>query len=221
MRDNLIPRLVAVFLISVVLFPALVSAQTVVTKQFDHQLLVNTPPQSWEHVIELPESMAMKGQIFVKRNLALLGKLVIEKEEFKPTFYYVKVKLPKHFEEPVPGFLTGTLDPGDSPSQTPVLEAPSKLKIHELSAARKPIFCWDGPGKFAGLSLFDVTRGQTIWERVIVAFKGVEYDEGFLPVGHHYKWAVRQSDESGEYSKEIMSGFKIIEQNGTVIIVSE
>jgi hypothetical protein len=203
------------------LMPALLLAADEVVEKYDHQLLVNSQPQDWEHRIDLPESMMAKGMIFTRRKLALLGKLVIVKEEFAATYYYVKVRLPKHFSEPARGMLTVTLQLGEKPVDAALLPAPTELKLMEGGASRKPIFIWKADGRFAALTLYDVTLDRTIWERVVLNYKGKEYDEGFLPIGHHFKWAVKQSDETGRWSKETMAGFRIVEKDGIVIAIPE
>jgi hypothetical protein len=191
------------------------------TREFTHQLLVNTPPQSWEHRIDLPDQAAFQGQVFQKRNLKLLGRLVIEAEELTPTYYYVKVRLPKHVAEPAKGIITIALEIGAPLAAAPVLGAPTQLEIMKGSASRKPIFTWKADGRFSAITVLDVTTGKTVWERIIVGYKGAEYDEGYLPIGHQYKWAVKQANEFGKYGTEAQAGFRIVQQGDSVIIIND
>lgn len=212
--------LVCSFMTIALVFSAALAGAETLKQQFDHQLLVNTPAQSWEHRIDLPEANAQKGLVFTKRNLQLLGRLVIEREEFTPTYYYVKVRLPKHFQEPARGFLNVELEIGNKPVAPVVTVPPTNLSIMDGCAARKPALLWKGEGKYTAITVYDVDAGKTVWERVIVGFKGAEYDEGYLDL-HHFKWAVKQSDESGRYTGETQAGFRIENKNGMVVITPE
>jgi hypothetical protein len=207
-------------LVTLCAFSPAFAAETI-TQTFFHQLKVNTPAQSWEHRIDLPESAAMKGQFFVARRLDLrMGKLVIERELFTPTFYYVKVRLPKHFSEPKAGSLKVDLDIDHKPNLTPAPAHPEALALSDVGAARKPVFTWKSPARYAAVTLYDLDTNQTVWERVSTWPGSVAFDEGFLPL-HRYRWAVKVSGENGRWSKEVQAGFKIVEQNGIVVAIPE
>jgi hypothetical protein len=192
------------------------------TKVFDHQLLVNSHPQSWEHRIDLPEAAAFTGRIFRTRRLQLEGRLVIEAEELTPTYYYVKVRLPKHFQEPARGILTVTLTYGEPVTPPPAPAAPTDLKIAPISAARKPAFTWKAApaARYGAITLYDLDTNQTVWERVSVKPGVALFDEGYLPL-HRYLWAVKVSDEHGRWSTESRAAFRIMEKDGVVVIVEE
>jgi hypothetical protein len=70
------------------------------------------------------------------------------------------------------------------------------------------------------VTLFDMDEGKTVFERVTTFAGHCAYDEDWLKM-HHYKWAVKQSDETGCYSKEVQAGFRIEKQNGVVVAVPE
>lgn len=197
-----------------------VQAQTI-EKSFFHQLKVGEQPQSWEHRIDLPEEEAMHGRVFVERSLDLrMGKLVIECELFTPTFYYVKVRLPKYPEIPMAGTLKVELKIGDIISdKTP--QAPAKLALSEYGATLKPIFTWKTTARYAAISLYDLTEQKTVWERVATTGGYIGFDEGWLKKDHRYRWAVKVSETNGRYSSETMAGFRIEEQNGVVIAIPE
>ncbi|HAE39457.1 MAG TPA: hypothetical protein DCG57_12580 [Candidatus Riflebacteria bacterium] len=195
-------------------------AQTI-EKNFFHQLKIGEQPQSWEHRIDLPEEAAMQGRVFVARGLDLrMGKLVIERELFTPTFYYVKVRLPKHPEVPMAGNLTVTLQIGDVIS-TKAPQAPTQLALSAAGATLKPIFTWKTPARYAAVSLYDLTEQKTVWERVSTIGGYIGFDEGWLKKDHRYRWAVKVSEGNGRYSPETMAGFRIEEQNGVVIAIPE
>ncbi len=210
--------LIAVLFMSLVAFAA--QAQNI-EQNFFHQLKVGEAAQSWEHRIDLPETAAMQGKIFVARNLDLrMGKLVIEREMLTPTFYYVKVRLPKHPEVPMAGNLKVELKIGDVPSaQKP--EAPTALALSEVGATLKPIFTWKTDSRYAAVTLFDLTEQKTVWERVATINGHIGFDEGYLKKDHRYRWAVKVSGENGKYSAETAAGFKIVEQNGIVVAIPE
>lgn len=198
----------------------IVQAQTI-ENNFFHQLKVGEQPQSWEHRIDLPEEAAMLGHVFVERSLDLrMGKLVIECELFTPTFYYVKVRLPKHPEVPLAGNLKVELKIGDIIS-TKAPPAPTQLALSEYGATLKPIFTWKTTVRYAALSLYDLTEQKTVWERVATTGGYIGFDEGWLKKDHRYRWAVKVSEANGRYSSEAMAGFKIEEQNGAVIAIPE
>lgn len=192
-----------------------------IEKSFFHQLKVGEPAQSWEHKIDLPETAAMKGQIFTARNLDLrMGKLVIEREVLTPTYYYVKVRLPKHVQIPMAGSLKVELKIGSLPViKTP--KAPEKLSLSKAGATLKPVFTWKTDSRYAAISLFDLTEEKTVWERVSTTCGYIGFDEGYLKKDHRYRWAVKVSDENGRYSTESSAGFRIEEQNGVVIAIPE
>ncbi len=197
------------------------TATETMTKVFDHQLLVNSQPQSWEHRIDLPDGCAHEGHVFLARRLKLEGRLVIEAEEFTPTYYYVKVRLPKHFEEPARGILTVEIDKGAPMALPAVPEAPTELKIHPVSAARKPAFVWKTAARYGMITLYDLDENKTVWERVSVRQGVAAYDEpGYLPL-HRYLWAVKVSDQTGRWSRETRAAFRIAEQNGVVVVIEE
>jgi len=193
-----------------VLFLALCFALACLTAQaetiennFFHQLKIGEQPQSWEHRIDLPEAAAMQGRVFVSRNLDLrMGELVIECELFTPTFYYVKVRLPKHPEVPMAGNLKVELQIGEVLSNT-TPKAPALLALSEVGATLKPIFTWKTPARYAAISLYDLTEQQTVWERVSTTCGYIGFDEGWLKKDHRYRWAVKVSEatrNSGEIS---------------------
>lgn len=218
---NRIARMASIVALAFALLaPFAVSAETL-TQTFEHQLLVNQPPQSWEHRIDLPDAQAIAGEIFVKRDLALEGRLVIEREVLTPTYYYIKVRLPKHPAEPMKGILKVVLDTGKQAATTPVLDPVTELKlITDAAPVLRPAFTWKGAGKFAAVTLYDVDLGQTVMERVAVNHKFTQFNEGWL-TKHHYRWAVKQADATGRYSKEVQAAFRIEEVNGVVVAIPE
>ena len=181
-------------------------AETIV-QNFDHSLGIGTSAQSWEHRIDIPDGLAMKGQVFVKRTLALAGKLVIEREEFKSNYYYVKVRLPKAWMWVSKGNLAVTLETGAEAPSTQVLEPCQGLRVFGYGTT--PKFSWNGLGKFTAVTLLDRTSAQNVWERVILNGCAGDLDEGSLRVGNHYYFGVRQSDETGRYSTESRAAFRV------------
>ncbi len=210
-----------VLLIVCLLSVALVAQAETLEKNFFHQLKVGEQPQSFEHRIDLPEAAAMKGQVFTGRGLDLrMGKLVIEREMLTPTFYFVKVRLPKHVEVPMAGNLKIQLEIGDVlSSKTP--DAPVQLALSSAGATLKPIFTWKTTCRYAAITLFDLTEQKTVWERVSTTCGYIGFDEGYLKKDHRYRWAVKVSDANGRFSTETVAGFKIEEQNGVVIAIPE
>ncbi len=204
-RGNLVRVLAVVFLLGVVGVGA--AFADTITQTFEHSLAVGTHAQSWEHRIDLPDAWAMKGQFFVKRSLALTGKMVIEREELKPNYYYVKVRLPKAYLWVAKGNLQVTLEGGAEAPATPVLEPCTGLKVSGYGTT--PKMAWIGQGKFTALTLLDRTSGESVWERVILGKTTADLDEGNLSVGHHYFFGARQSDETGRYSAETRAGFRV------------
>ena len=189
------------------LAPQGLSAETL-TQNFDHKLGMNAPSQSWEHRIELPDNLNQQGFSFFRRTLTLTGKMVIEAEELTSTYYFVKVRLGKTFFGSK-GTLAVSLEAAkDLPPCTP-LSAPTELKIARNSDPGAPTFTWKGLGKYTAISLFDVTSNQTIWERIIPAALIAHMDAGAMHVNHHYKWAVKQSDDCAKYSPEAQAGFRL------------
>jgi hypothetical protein len=199
---------VLLMMISLFLFASAVQAETM-EMNFFHQLKIGEQPQSWEHRIDLPESAAVKGQVFVLRNLDLrMGKLVIEREMLTPTFYYVRVRLPKHVDAAMAGNLKVTLETGSMISQhTP--DAPVNLQLSPAGATLKPVFTWKTSCRYAAVSLLDLTEQKTVWERISTTCGYIGFDEGFLKKDHRYRWAVKVSDANGRFSTESVSGFKI------------
>jgi len=188
---------------------------------FSHQLKVGDQPRSWEHRINLPDSAAMKGRVFIARSLDLrMGKLVIEREEFTPHYYYVKVRLPKHVDIPMAGTLKVEITIG-SLFETNAPAAPTALALSKAGATLKPVFTWKTSSRYAAISLFDLTEQKTVWERVSTTSGYIGFDEGLLKKDHRYRWAVKVSDANGRYSSESASGFRIEEQNGVVIAIPE
>jgi len=177
------------------------------TQTFEHKLGMNAPAQSWEHRIDLPENLMSQGLLFVRRTLSLSGKLEIEREELKGNSYYVRVWLPKTFWG-TKGALTVNLEAlNQAPCTTPPA-APTELKIARNSDPMAPTFTWKGLGKFSAVTLYDVNTNQTVWERIAVNALQSEVS-GSLKIGHHYKWAVMQSDECAKYSTETQAGFRL------------
>lgn len=214
---NLCAVVTAVFMM---LFVSSLQAETIEQNYF-HQLKVGELAQSWEHRIDLPDAAAMKGQVFTGRNLDLrMGKLVIEREVLTPTYYYVKVRLPKHPEVPMAGNLKVELQIGNVISDKKP-EAPSALALSSVGATLKPVFTWKTPSRYAAVTLYDLTEQKTVWERVAVNCGYIGFDEGYLSKDHRYRWAVKVSDVNGRYSTETMAGFKILEQNGVVVAIPE
>jgi hypothetical protein len=185
----------------------LIGAAETIGKTFDHNLGIGTGSKSYEHRIDLPEALLAKGHVFVQRSLGLSGKLVIEREELKGTYYYVKVRLPKAWLIPAKGSLKVTLETGTQAPASPVLQAPAGLTVRE--PAGNPRFSWQGTGKFTAVSLLDRNSGQTVWERVILNATQTQVDENVLAIGHRYLWAVKQADETARYSTETSDAFSI------------
>lgn len=206
-------------LVGLVVIGTVVRAEEI-TKTFEHQLLVNSQPQSWEHRIDLPENLMAQGIYFQKRNLQVVGKLVIEREVLTRTSYYIKVRLPKVFEEPKFGAVTVKLEANSLPPSTALVAAPTDLKLAEVTPALRPAITWKGAPRFAHVTLYDVDENATVLERVAVNHKFVAVDEGWLK-HHHYIWAVKLADEYGRTSSEVQFKFRIEKQNGIVVAVPE
>lgn len=190
------------------------------TQTFKHVLIVNTPPQSFEHRIDLPDAAMQAGQVFNRRRLKLDGRLVIEREELTRTWYYVKVRLPKHPAEPMMGELKVELDYGAPIAPPPLLPAPTHLQVATISAALRPAFTWKGEGKYTAFTLYDLDADKTVMERVAVIHDYTQVSEGWLE-HHRYRWAVRQADETGRYGPEAQAAFRIAVVNGIVTIIPE
>lgn len=176
------------------------------SKNFAHSLGFGSSAKSFEHRIDLPDTLAAQGKYFVGRTLALDGKLVIEREELTKTYYYVKVRLPKA----TLWFAKGSIDiclkaDSQSPAQ-PVLDSPVALKV---AGSSWPRFGWNGSGNYSAISLLDRKDGKTLWERVILNDHECVMDEGNVRVGGSYSWAVKQADETGRYSKEAQARFRV------------
>ncbi|MFZ5950699.1 MAG: hypothetical protein ACOYXC_08335 [Candidatus Rifleibacteriota bacterium] len=176
------------------------------SKNFAHSLSIGSSAQSYEHRIDLPENWASSGKYFVGRTLALDGKLVIEREELTRTYYYVKVRLPKAALWFAKGSINITLKAENTDSALPVLESPAGLKA---AGGYYPRFSWAGTGSYSAISLFDRSTGKTMWERVIPGKTQCDMDEGSVRVGAKYTWAVKQSDDTGRYSKEAQANFRV------------
>ncbi|MBF0500668.1 MAG: hypothetical protein HQM09_11090 [Candidatus Riflebacteria bacterium] len=199
--------------------PAMTWADTL-TQSFEHELLVNAPPQSWEHRIDIPEALAQKGHVFIRRALAIEGMLVIEREELTRTYYYIKVRLPKFQSDYMMGRVKVDLETSTQLPPAAVFPPPANLEIFKYTPALRPALTWKGDEKYSATTLYDVDSGATVMERVVVNMKSVAVDEGWLQK-HHYRWAVKQGDETGRYSKEAQIAFRIEEKNGVVVIITE
>lgn len=210
--------LVAVLFITAFLSP--VSAETV-SQTITHELLVNAPAQSWEHRIDLPEELAAKGQIFVKRALSMEGRMVIEREQFTPTYYYVKVRLPKYIGDYMKGILKVDLETGTQPIITPALDKPTGLALAPVTPALRPAFVWKGAGPYYAVTLYDVDENRTVMERVTIRHQYCSSTTEEWLKHHHYKWAVKQADETGRWSKEAQAGFRIEVKDGVVVCIPE
>lgn len=192
-----------------------------ISQTFTHDLVVNAPAQSWEHRIDLPEDLAMKGHIFVKRALAMDGRMVIEREQFTPTYYYVKVRLPKLVGEYMKGILKVSLETGTQPAVTPVPGQPTDLALAPYTAALRPVLTWKGTGPYYAVSLYDVNENRTVMERVTIAKTFCESTREEWLQHHHYRWAVKQADETGRWSREAQAGFRIEVKDGIVVAIPE
>jgi hypothetical protein len=192
------------FLAGILLAGTAVHAQTL-EKSFAHSLPIGQQAASFEHRIDLPADWAARGEVFVGRSLALVGKLVIEREELKPTYYYVKVRLPKATVWFAKGEIKISLKGGTTPSlQTP--GAPQALKA---IGGTRPLFSWLGEAPYANISLMDRGDGATLWERVLLGSNKAELDEGEVRVGRRYLWAVRLAGENARYSAESQMAFRV------------
>ena len=175
-------------------------------KNFAHKLSIGSSAQSYEHRIDLPEDWAAQGKYFVGRTLTLDGKLVIEREELTKTYYYVKVRLPKVLLWFAKGSIDINLKAAADQPTTPVLNAPTGLKVLGGSNVN---FRWTGDGAFSAISLMNREDGNTMWERVILNDHECELTEARVKIGGKYLWAVQQADETGRYSKEAQGKFRI------------
>ena len=209
-----------ILMVGCLLLVAQVAAAETLTKTFFHQLLVTDPATSFEHRIDLPEEAAMAGKYFIKRSLDLrMGKLVVEREEFTPQYYYVKVRLPKLVGQPMAGQIKIDLEIG-TPVTAPAVEAPTKLKLFEHAAALKPVFTWTTKERYAMVTLYDLDEQKTVWERVSTLPGYIGFDEGYI-AKHRYMWAVRVGNEYGKWSTEVQARFHIETQDGIVVAVEE
>lgn len=181
-----------------------VHAETV-EKTFSHSLGIGASSTSWEHRIDLPASLAMKSEGFTQRGLSLSGKLLVEREELTPTYYYVKVRMAKPTLWIAKGSITVTLTTGSATGSQPP-EAATDLHSR---GGDYPEFSWQGLGKFTAISLLDRETGKTLWERVILGKCSCSLDEGGLTYGKRYIWGVRQATEQGKYSAEAQAAFRI------------
>ena len=178
-----------------------------ISQTFDHALGNGNNPQSWEHRIDLPDAWAMNKVSFVGRSVELKDKLVIEREELKPNYYYIKVRLPKGWWGSAKGSVRVTVEGSAVPLTAPVLGACTALKATD--PGDMPNLSWNGAGKFTNVTLIDRASGRTIWERVILGATSCKMDESYLTVGHNYFFGTRQSDGTGRYSPESKIAFKI------------
>lgn len=207
-------------LLFIAAFLSPVSAEPL-SQTFAHELVVTAPAQSWEHRIDLPEELAAKGQIFVRRALEMTGPMVIEREQFTPTYYYVKVRLPKLVGEPMKGILKVDLELGTQPVVTPVPGQPTGLAIAPVSPALRPVFIWKGTGPYYAVSLYDVDENRTVMERVVIRNQYCSSTSEEWLKHHHYRWAVKQADETGRWSREAQAGFRIEVKDGVVVTIPE
>lgn len=189
------------------LAPAAIWAEAV-TQSFSHKLAGGAVSESWEHRIDLPDNLSQQGFSFFRRTLALDGKLEIEREELTATYYYLKVHLAKSFWGSKGNVKIQLEAAKDLPPCNPV-SAPTDLKIPSNSEPVCPNFSWKGIGKYSAVTLYDVTANQTVWERIIPTASTFSMQEGRLAVDHHFKWAVKQSDECARYSPETQAGFRL------------
>ncbi len=213
----------AVLMICMLVCTSTFAANQTIEKEFFHQLKVGEPSQSWEHRIDIPENLLYNGWAFIARELDLReGKLVIEHEEFTPTYYYVKVRLAKpHVSVPMAGKIKISLVATDNPGCSLAPNPPTELKLSEVGASLKPIFTWKTDCRYAAVALYDVTEQQTVWERISTTQGYKAFDEGFLKKGHHYRWAVKVSKKYAVYSPEAQAAFRIDEVNGVVVAIPE
>ncbi len=213
----------AVLMICMLVCTSAFAASQTFEKEFFHQLKVGEPSQSWEHKIDLPDEYKFNGWAFDTRELDLReGKLVIEHEEFTPSYYYVKVRLAKpHASVPMAGKIKISLVATDNPTYLLAPKAPVELKLSEVGASLKPIFTWKTDCRYAAVALFDLTEQQTVWERISTTQGYKAYDEGYLKKGHRYIWAVKVSNKFGVYSAEARAAFRIDEVNGVVVAIPE
>jgi len=189
------------------LLPSAAWAETV-SQVFEHKLGMNQAAQSWEHRIDLPDAMAQQGKSFFRRTLSLSGKLVIEREELTATYYYIRVHLPKAFFGSK-GAVTVQLEAVENLPPCAPVARPTGLALAKNSDPTAPTFAWNGLGKYAAISLYDVTDNMTVFERIVVGVRSCAMDEGRLAIGHHFKWAVCESDECARYSPEAQAGFRL------------
>ncbi|MFC1742709.1 hypothetical protein ACFL35_01855 [Candidatus Riflebacteria bacterium] len=181
-------------------------AEKTIDKMITHELRVNTKAKSWDHVIRVPEELAMKGYFFVQRHFTTvgLGTLVVVREELKKNYYYLKVRLPKHYSMPAVGSVKIILKLSGEPVNISHPAKPTDLKVSPYGAVLRPIFTWKGGEKYAALTLLDTESGKTIFERAISLHKSCFYDESaFLKPNHSYIWAVKQANAYGKYGKEV------------------
>lgn len=203
-------RFAFVLLLALAVVPAF--AFESITQNFDHKLAMNAQSQSWEHRIALPDDWAQRGLLFIRRQLTVSGKLQIVREELKANYYYVQVRLVKSFWGSK-GAVSVTIDGDPQMPAVPEIAAPTGLGFAPKSHPLAPTFKWNGSGKYAALTLFDTTDNQTVWERVAVNGTTREVDEGSLKAYHHYRWAVKDGNDYGRYSKESQAGFRIDVRN--------
>jgi len=189
------------------------------TQKFEYKVGNVTPSYNKEIKIDLPEEFAQKNLIFVKRNVEFpvnqvsvvtpKGKIIGISERLTANSYYLNTRCMNGFWS-TPGKkaeVVVTLEIGANPSTSPVLDPPSGLTV--TGAPFAPTFNWKGAGKHAALSVIDVKDGKTVFERVVFNSSSYTMDEGTLKPLSEYIWAVKQSDETGRYSKETQARFSI------------
>lgn len=200
-------RFLVLIAVCTFLVPAAAWAETV-SQSFDHKLGMNQAGQSWDHRIDLPDSMQQQGMSFFRRKLALSGKLEIEREELTATYYFIRVRLAKAFLGSKGSVAVQLEAVTNLPPCAPVAQ-PTGLALARNSDPMCPSFTWKGLGKYAAISLYDTTSNSTVWERIVVNTLYGSMNEGRLAIGHHYKWAVCESDECARYSPETQAGFRL------------
>lgn len=193
-------------LASVLLLCGQASAENISMK-FDHALGMGSNSKSYEHRIDIPDEWAMKKIYMDGRSVKTDGDLVVEREELKPNYYYVKVRLVKGWWGSAKGSVHINISGSSVLPGSPAPGACSNLKASD--PGNMPNLSWNGLGKYTAVSLMDISSGRTIWERVILGKTSCKMDESYLTVNHRYFFAAKQSDDAGRYSPEAKISFKI------------
>ncbi len=200
-----------VVIAAIAFFAAVVPAGAVVREQmvqaFDHFSPSGTFETSFEHRIDIPGEWATNNMVFVSRVLRLSGKLHVEREELTGTYYYIKVGLPRALNAPASGSITIMLEAAAEAPFLPVLDPCDRMTVGGSPA--KPAFSWRGHGEYTAISLFDKSWNKTVWERVVQGATTAVKIDGNMMVGHHYIWALKQTDETARYSPEAQAAFAI------------